>query len=84
MMMLMIVLLLLRIEMVKRFWIHGFGFIVGSEVHILLCRGSHHILHFQLSIANCALMLASVTMAPGITLDDFHVDRVTGRFIEFA
>ena len=83
MVMLMMLLLLLRIE-VERFWIHGFEFIAGSEVHILLCRGSHHILHFQLSITNCALMLTSVTMAPGVTLDEFHAGRVTGRFIDFA
>ena len=83
MVMLMIVPLLLRVE-VKRFWIHGFRFIVGSEVNVLLCRGPHHILHFQLSITNCALMLTSVTMAPVVTLDEFHAGRVTGRFIDFA
>ena len=76
--------LLLRVEM-KRFWIHRLGFIVVScELYILFCRGPHHILHFQLSITNCALMLTCITMAPCVTFDDFQAGRVTGRFIDFA
>ena len=72
--MLVLLLLLLRYNRLMLFRAHGLGLAglyVSCDFRLMISRRTHHIFSLQLSISNCALVFARVTMAPIVTLFDF-------------